>query len=67
MKQFTVNKNINHNGKDYPNGSYIDEGCDGFKLLLQAGHLVESEVLQVQEVEKTEKEVVEKKKSKKDS
>jgi hypothetical protein len=38
---YLVNKNINHNGKDYPKGSEIKSSDAGFKDLLGAGHLDE--------------------------
>lgn len=38
---YVMNKNVSHNGKDYPAGSEIKPGDEGFKELLKAGHVNE--------------------------
>lgn len=38
MKKYLMNKNVNHNGKDYLKGSEIKEGDDGFKSIVDSGH-----------------------------
>jgi len=33
-----LNKNVNHNGKDYAKGSEISKSDEGFDVLVKSGH-----------------------------
>lgn len=38
MKKYVLNKNVWHNEKEYPKGSELKPGMDGFEDILKAGH-----------------------------
>lgn len=39
--KYVMNKRVTHNGKDYPKGSEIEKGAEGFEVMHQAGHVDE--------------------------
>lgn len=56
MKKYLMNKNVVHNGKDYPNGSELKESDDGFKSLIAQGHATELKFADPVEVKAEESE-----------